>query len=59
MKQSNLTTPRTLDDACFISGHNAIRRYRGVNRLYDLAVVVTVAGLLVVGLLAYFDVMVP
>lgn len=58
MKQSNLTTPRTLDDACFISGHNAVRRYRGVNRLYDFAVMLTVAGALVVGLLAYFDVLV-
>lgn len=58
MKQSNLTTPRTLDDACFISGHNPVRRYRGVNRLYDLAVVASVAGLLVIGLLAYFDLLV-
>jgi hypothetical protein len=58
MKQSNLTTPRTLDDACFISGHNAVRRYRGVTRLYDFAVVLTVASALVIGLLAYFDVLV-
>lgn len=58
MKQSNLTTPRTLDDACFISGHNAVRRYKGVSRIYDLAVAFTVAGALVVGLLAYFDVLV-
>ena len=58
MKHSNLTTPCTLDDACFISGHNPVRRYKGNGRVYDYLVVATVAGAIVVGLLAYFDVLV-
>lgn len=57
MKQSNLSAPRTLDDACFISGHNPVRRYRGVSKAYNFAGMLVLAGALVVGLLSYFDVL--